>query len=187
MVEITRIDGDAPGPALRVVPPALRTGMLARITKPHQVGTNGSAVLMYDVRVGHDPEGPTDPHPIYARLYGADLNPLPEVVVDTSSPALADARRRYANSDERSITAQELAAARKPLTFHATPEVVAQEKAKAERLKAEAEAARLRAIAKCKADAEAATRADQPRFADGTQNDRVPADIQKALAETGLK
>lgn len=191
MVEIVRVDGETPGPPRRV-PSALKPGMLARVVNAHQIGTNGSAVLMYELRVGSPPEQQGDPQPLYAQLYAADVNPLPMVEGAAASPALADARRRYENTEERSITDLELQKARKPLTFHATPALVAQEKAKAERAKVEAEAQRQAAIAKCRAEAEAAAKvaapADgQPRFADGTQNDRLPVDMVKALAETGLK
>lgn len=188
MVEIARIDGDAPGPVARETPPELRVGMLARIRAASQIGTNGSAVLMYDVRVGRDPEQPDDPQPIHAKLYAADVNPLPVLRDEFAAPALADARRRYVNTDTRSISAKELAEVRaKPLTFLVTPDMVAKEKAKAEKAKADAEMERQKAIAKCRAEAEATERAKHPRFAEGTQNDRVPVDVQKALAEGVIK
>lgn len=188
MVEITRIDGEPPGPRPRTVPPGLRAGMLARVLTSEQIGTNGSAVLLYGLRIGNVPERQGDPEPLYAQLYAGDVHPLPVLETTPGASALEDARRRYANSEERSISEKELKEIRsKPLTSLVTPDMIAKNKANAERLKAEAEAERQKAIAKCRAEAEAAALAAQPRFADGTQNGHVPADIQKALAETGLK
>lgn len=191
MVEIVRIDGEAPGPVPRTVPPELKPWMLARVTKAHQIGTNGSAVMMYEVRVGSEPVDRGDPEPIRAQLYADDLNPLPLLSSGTAAPALADARRRFENSNDRSITDVELAKVREEtrarLKSLVTPDMVAKVKADAERLKVEAEAKRQAAIAKCRAEAAAAMKPETPRFAEGTQNDRLPADMVKALAETGPK